>query len=130
DPFGPPGSRLYRTGDLARWRLDGAIEFLGRADSQVKVRGHRVELGEIEAALSAHPRVQTPVVMARGTAEDDLHLVAYYVDNAPSSAIDAEGLRAYLSDRLPEYMVPAAYVALPALPLMTNGKVDRKALPA
>jgi amino acid adenylation domain-containing protein/non-ribosomal peptide synthase protein (TIGR01720 family) len=123
DPLGErPGRRLYRTGDLARHRGDGAVEFLGRLDHQVKIRGFRVELGEIEAALTDHPAVREAVVLARGD-----RLVAYAVPAAEPAA--AGELRRWLAGRLPEYMVPAAYVDLPALPLTGNGKVDRRRLP-
>ncbi|HEV2734941.1 MAG TPA: amino acid adenylation domain-containing protein, partial [Longimicrobiaceae bacterium] len=128
DPFsGGPGARLYRTGDLGRWRTDGTIEFLGRNDFQVKVRGFRVELLEIAARLSEHPVVREAVVLAREDSPGDRRLVAYYV---ASEMVGAEALRASLSERLPEYMVPAAYVWLEALPLTPSGKVDRGALPA
>jgi amino acid adenylation domain-containing protein/non-ribosomal peptide synthase protein (TIGR01720 family) len=115
-----PGGRVYRTGDLARRRGDGAIEFLGRLDHQVKIRGVRIEPGEIEAALLALPGVREAVVAAY-----EKRLVAYVVGDAP-----AEALRQLLRERLPEAMVPATFVSLPALPLTANGKVDRKALPA
>ncbi|HEX8690813.1 MAG TPA: amino acid adenylation domain-containing protein, partial [Longimicrobium sp.] len=128
DPFAvEPGARLYRTGDRARWRADGEIEFMGRLDFQVKVRGHRIEPGEIEAALLRHPEVREAVVVARGDGEEK-RLVAYVVP-APGAAPGAVELRGHLSARLPAYMVPAAFVALPALPLTTSGKVDRGALP-
>ncbi|HEX2093064.1 MAG TPA: amino acid adenylation domain-containing protein, partial [Longimicrobiaceae bacterium] len=128
DPFsGDPGARLYRTGDGARWRCDGNVEFLGRIDTQVKVRGFRVELGEIEARLAEHPAVHDAVVVAREDTPGDRRLVAYYLCG---EGVEAEALRVHLSERLPEYMVPAAYVRLEALPLTPNGKVNRKALPA
>jgi hypothetical protein len=128
DPFAAdPGARLYRTGDRARWRPDGRVEFLGRTDFQVKVRGFRVEPGEVEARLAEHAQVRQAVVVARDEGAGDARLVAYY---ASAAAIEADALRAHLRERLPEYMVPAAYVWLQALPLNPTGKLDRGALPA
>ncbi|HEY7510304.1 MAG TPA: amino acid adenylation domain-containing protein, partial [Vicinamibacteria bacterium] len=122
---GVAGARLYRTGDLARWLPDGSLEYLGRVDFQVKVRGFRIELGEIESALLRHPEVKDAVVVAREDRPGDQRLVAYVV-----GAAAPERLRGDLLERLPEYMVPSAFVSLPALPLSPNGKVDRRALPA
>ncbi|HYG79789.1 MAG TPA: amino acid adenylation domain-containing protein, partial [Pyrinomonadaceae bacterium] len=131
DPFsGEEGARLYRTGDLARYLSDGRIEFLGRADTQVKVRGYRIELGEVEAALTGHEGVEEAVVIAREGAGGDKQLAAYYVGRRGAQAeVTAEELRGYLEARLPKYMVPSYFVRLEALPLTPNGKVDRKALP-
>jgi surfactin family lipopeptide synthetase C len=127
DPFSADyDSRLYRTGDLARYLPDANIEFLGRADTQVKVRGHRVELGEIEAVLSRCPGVrQVVVTLFRDQSADD-RLVAYMV----SSPLSLDALRAALKEKLPDYMLPSAFVFLKTLPLTPNGKVDRSALPA
>ena len=118
--------RLYRTGDLVRWLADGTLEFLGRLDDQVKVRGHRVELGEIEAALTRHPRIREAAVARRGSAEDS-RLVAYVVSDDPP---EPRELREFVARALPEYMVPAAFMTLERLPLAASGKVDRAALPA
>ncbi|HEX5872346.1 MAG TPA: amino acid adenylation domain-containing protein, partial [Longimicrobium sp.] len=126
DPFSAEGGvRLYRTGDLARWRADGAIEYLGRLDFQVKVRGFRIELGEIEAALRQAPGVTDCTVVAREHETGDRRLVAYV-----AGGVETDALREHLRGSLPEYMVPAAFVALERLPLTPNGKLDRKALPA
>src|SRR5947208_14552287 len=118
---------MYRTGDLARWRSDGTIEFLGRSDFQVKIRGFRIELGEIEARLAEYPGVEQVAVLAREEEAGGKRLVAYYTGG---SGAGAEELRGHLQARLPDYMVPAAYVALERLPLTPNGKLDRNALPA
>jgi aryl carrier-like protein len=130
----PAGGRLYRTGDLGRFLPDGTIEFLGREDFQVKVAGHRVELGEIEAALTRHPAVREAVVTARGEPRGNKRLAAYVVpageDGRTGSAELEAALRAHLRTLLPEYMVPADLLFLPALPLTANGKLDRGALPA
>jgi amino acid adenylation domain-containing protein len=122
-------SRLYRTGDLVRYRTDGTLEFLGRMDFQVKIRGLRVELGEIEEALRQHPAVHEAVVMAREDTPEDKRLVAYVVLAEKLVGTTAE-LRDFLKVKLPDYMVPAAWVVLPVLPLTPNGKLDRKGLPA
>jgi amino acid adenylation domain-containing protein len=127
DPFGAPGARLYRTGDQVRWRPGGGLEFLGRLDNQVKLRGHRIELGEVEAALSEHPAVREAVVILGADAAGEPALVAYLV------AVDAEPtpveLRQFLGRTLPSFMVPSAFVRLDRLPSNPNGKVDRRALP-
>ncbi len=131
-----PGARLYKTGDLARYLPDGNIEFLGRIDHQVKIRGFRIELGEIEGALTQHPLVQEAVVLAREDRPGDRRLVAYVVatdlghDGTRASSPIVPALRAHLAEHLPEYMLPAAIVTVPAMPLTPNGKVDRCALPA
>ncbi|MFJ3899012.1 non-ribosomal peptide synthase/polyketide synthase [Streptomyces sp. NPDC090083] len=125
DPYGEPGTRMYRTGDLARWNADGTVEYLGRTDDQVKVRGFRVEPGEIQAALTTHPSVAHAVVVVR-----EQRLVAYLVPAGDTGAVDAEAVRAHTAAALPAHMVPAVLVTLDALPLTPNGKLDRAALPA
>ncbi|MEW1646160.1 non-ribosomal peptide synthase/polyketide synthase [Streptomyces sp. NPDC091219] len=125
DPYGAPGTRMYRTGDLARWNADGTVEYLGRTDDQVKVRGFRVEPGEIQAALTTHPSVAHAVVVVR-----EQRLVAYLVPAGDTGAVDTEAVRAHTAAALPAHMVPAVLVTLDALPLTPNGKLDRAALPA
>ncbi len=130
DPFATEaGARLYRSGDLVRWLPSGNLEFLGRVDRQVKVRGFRVELGEIEAALAEHPVVREVAVLAREDQPGERRLVAYVAPHAGQEALVGD-LRAFLKERLPEHMVPTAFVTLAALPLNSSGKVDRRALPA
>ncbi len=129
DLFGPEaGARLYRTGDLARYRMDGTIEFVGRADHQVKIRGYRIEPGEIEARLLEQRGVLEAVVMAREDQPGQRRLVAYVTPDAPET-LDVQDLRCRLQDTLPEYMVPSSFVLLNALPRSANGKIDRRALP-
>jgi len=130
NPFGDAhGARLYRTGDLARLLPNGEIEFLGRLDHQVKVRGFRIELGEIESALSEHLAVRECIVMAREDAEGDKRLVAYLTAQ-PDAELSTAELRGHVRERLPEYMIPSAFVVLDSMPLTPNGKIDRRALPA
>ncbi|GLH96807.1 non-ribosomal peptide synthetase/MFS transporter [Phytohabitans aurantiacus] len=123
---GLDGQRLYRTGDLARWRPDGTVDFLGRIDGQVKLRGLRIELGEIEVALRERPGVREAAVVVREDTPGDKRLVAYLVVTAP---VDVAALRLALKRRLPDYMVPGAFVELPELPLSPSGKLDRRRLP-
>ena len=126
-----PGARLYQTGDLARYLPDGSIEFVGRIDQQVKVRGFRIELGEIEVVLGQHPAVRESVVIVREVVPGDKRPVAYLVtEQTQPEGLSISELRNYVRERLPEYMIPAAFVVLEALPLNSNGKVDREALPA
>ncbi|WP_186137030.1 amino acid adenylation domain-containing protein [Burkholderia gladioli] len=130
NPFSEDGeARLYRSGDLARFLPDGTLEYLGRIDTQVKIRGFRIELGEIEAALSALPGVREALVMAREDEPGEKRLVAYFVVDDAEAASDTAALRAGLSRTLPDFMLPAAFVALERFPLTANGKIDRKALP-
>ena len=137
-PYGAPGERLYRTGDLVRYFPDGNLELIGRIDNQVKIRSHRIELGEIIATLNRHPAVADAVVIVRGERAEDRRLIAYIVPKPealePSQQDDPKralpvALRGYLAERLPEYMVPPLFVLLDHLPLTPNGKIDRRALP-
>lgn len=129
DPFGGPGERLYRTGDLAKYREDGTIEYLGRRDDQVKVRGHRVELGEIESVLLRHEELREAAVVVREDAGGERRLVGYVVPETRPGPAAAE-LRDFVRRYVPEFMVPVAFVELDALPLGATGKIDRRALPA
>src|SRR5947209_6370105 len=125
-----PNARLYKTGDLARYRPDGSLEFLGRLDQQVKLRGYRIELGEIEALLGQHPAVRECLVLVREAGIDDKRLVAYVLPEQAEQKPSEGELRSYLQTKLPEYMVPTAFVEVQAWPLTPNGKIDRRALPA
>lgn len=130
DPFGQPGSVMYRTGDRVRWRPDGELEYLGRADFQVKLRGHRIELGEIEAVLAAQAGVGAAAVIVREDVAGDRRLVAYVVPVSGGAPLETDRLHNALREALPAYMVPGTMLLLEQLPLNANGKLDRKALPA
>ncbi len=133
DPYGPAGSRYYRTGDLVRRRPDGNLDFLGRIDDQIKVRGYRIEPGEIQAVLVGHPGIRAAVVAARGDNPAGVKLVAYCVPVTAGATEDfpaAAELAAHCAERLPDYMVPAAFVPIETIPLTVNGKLDKRALPA
>jgi acyl-coenzyme A synthetase/AMP-(fatty) acid ligase/acyl carrier protein len=130
DPFSKQsGARMYKTGDVARYRKDGILEYFGRVDNQVKVRGYRIELGEIEATLASAPGVKSCAVLVREDEPGNKQLVGYVVPKEGASP-SAEGLQQFVKQKLPEYMAPAHFVFLSSIPLTTNGKVDRKALPA
>jgi len=129
DPFSTtPGQRMYRSGDLARYRRDGVIEYLGRTDHQIKLRGYRIELGEIETTLTEHTEINNALVIAREDRPGDMRLVAYIIPTGNKLAV--AGIRSRLRRKLPEYMIPAAFVSLDKYPLSANGKIDRRALPA
>jgi AMP-binding enzyme C-terminal domain/AMP-binding enzyme/Phosphopantetheine attachment site len=132
DPYagGPSGGKLYRTGDLARHLPDGAIQFLGRIDRQIKLRGYRIEPGEIEDALGQHAGVQTAAVLAREDVPGKPYLVAYYTTPPAGHGPDAAELRHFLQEKLPAYMIPARFVAMAEMPMTPSKKVDRAALPA
>ncbi|PWI09286.1 non-ribosomal peptide synthetase [Streptomyces sp. NWU339] len=128
-PFGESGERMYRSGDLVRWGKNGQLEYVGRADSQVKIRGFRIEPGEIEHALAGHPGVAQAVIVVRENQEGDKRLVGYVVPK-PDADVQADELSEYLRGRLPDYMVPSAVIPLAEIPLTSNGKLDRRALPS
>ncbi|WP_369197883.1 non-ribosomal peptide synthase/polyketide synthase [Streptomyces djakartensis] len=130
DPFGPPGARMYRTGDLARWSSDGRLDYLGRADDQVKVRGHRIEPGEVEAALTDLPAVSAAAVVAVTDPHGHVRLAAYLVPADPAARPTPGEVRTALRQVLPDHMVPSSFTVLDALPMTVSGKVDRRALPA
>ncbi|MEK6222140.1 MAG: amino acid adenylation domain-containing protein, partial [Chloroflexota bacterium] len=130
DPFSNmQHARLYKTGDFARYDKDGTLEYLGRGDQQVKIRGHRIELGEIEAAMLSHPSIQKAVVLAKAGLGNQKYLAAYYIKSDDQETISNEGLRLFLRETLPAFMIPGVYIALDAIPLTPNGKVNRRALP-
>ncbi|NEE38646.1 non-ribosomal peptide synthetase, partial [Streptomyces sp. SID7982] len=131
DPFGPAGTRMYRTGDIVRQGPDGQLDYLGRSDDQVKINGLRIEPGEISAAMEQHPAVEQAVVTAHQDKDGRQRLVGYTLPS-PSAAPgpDPEELRAFLSARLPEFLVPSVFLLLDRLPLTANGKLDKAALPA
>ncbi|MYV62233.1 amino acid adenylation domain-containing protein [Streptomyces sp. SID4931] len=130
DPFGPPGARMYRVGDLVRWTSDGSLLFVGRADDQVKIRGFRIELGEVEASLARLPGVAQAAAVARREPDGQQRIVAYLVPAEGSALPEEAAIRRHIGRELPDYMVPSAFIPLERLPLTTNGKVDRRALPA
>ncbi len=129
DPFRGGDARIYRTGDLVRYRTDGTLEFMGRIDRQVKVRGFRIELGEIESVLNGAPGIHESSVIVREDAPGDRRLVGYYVPSG-NLALSTADLKTYLSQILPDYMVPVAFIKMDALPRTPNGKLDKRALPA
>jgi thioesterase domain-containing protein/aryl carrier-like protein len=128
DPYGPPGARMYRSLDRGRWRADGTLDYLGRADAQVKVRGYRIELEEVEQAVASHPAVAEAGATVQGSAQDR-RLAVFMVPAAGAAAPSTAELRAWVRERLPEYMVPGAWAWVDALPRTGSGKLDRRALP-
>ena len=129
NPFtSTPGGRVYRTGDMGRWRADGTLECLGRQDHQVKIRGFRIELGDIESALRSHPKVKDATVVAQSDASGEQRLVGYLIPS--NGKVDLTDLRRYLGQKIPEYMIPGAWLTLERFPLTPNGKLDRRALPS
>ncbi|MFF5176185.1 amino acid adenylation domain-containing protein, partial [Micromonospora sp. NPDC000089] len=130
NPFGDPGARMYRSGDIVRWRADGMLDFLGRVDDQVKIRGVRIELGELNAVIAAHPAVAQAATVLRRDRPGDKRLVAYIVPTPGAETPSAAALRRHVGAAVPEAVIPAAFVGMGALPLNTNGKLDRRALPA
>ncbi|WP_316634067.1 non-ribosomal peptide synthetase [uncultured Flavobacterium sp.] len=124
------GERMYRSGDIGRWQADGKLEYLGRKDDQVKIRGYRIEPGEIESVLQGHPSIATSAVVAQSNSEGDKELIAYLVSKDQDATLDVSDIRAYLSQHLPSYQVPAHYMQLESLPLTTNGKLDKAQLPS
>ncbi|SBU98632.1 amino acid adenylation domain-containing protein [Streptomyces sp. Ncost-T6T-1] len=129
DPFGAPGGRMYRTGDSVRWHSEGPLEFIGRADGQVKIRGVRIDIAEVEAVLGKHPAVKKAVVAAEGERPEDRRLTAYLTARAEQGAeLTQSDLRAYAADKMPDFMVPHQFIILDTLPVTHNGKIDRMAL--
>ncbi|MEH6978355.1 AMP-binding enzyme, partial [Bacillus pseudomycoides] len=129
NPFGKLGTRMYRTGDLVKWRKDGSLDYVSRADHQIKIHGFRIELSEVETVLSQHPHVEQVVVIVREDRPGDKRLVAYIVPDADGN-LDLAEIRTYAGGSLPGYMIPSAIMTMSELPLTPNGKINRKVLPA